>query len=245
MNPYKEYKYHYVYKTTNTINGKIYIGVHCCNILENTYLGSGVLLKPAIKKYGRDNFTKEILHICDSYEDALDIERSLVNIDFVKDRLTYNMEIGGRGGKYWTGELIEKMSITQKQRYKNGARNWNCGLTKDTDDRLLEISKKLSAANKGKFTGKNNPMYGKSTTDLMTPDKISEWKANIKKSNTGKKRTEDQKTNYSNYAKTRFWIVNNVNTLKHCTDINDQRILSGEFQVGRKWKNSDEPRTTS
>ena len=51
-----------IYKTTNLINGKIYVGSDISNI--PSYLGSGKILKCAIKKYGKDNFQKEILDIC-------------------------------------------------------------------------------------------------------------------------------------------------------------------------------------
>jgi group I intron endonuclease len=48
-----------VYITTNLINGKKYIGSHTKN--NPDYLGSGKWLKSAIKKYGRDNFKRQIL----------------------------------------------------------------------------------------------------------------------------------------------------------------------------------------
>ena len=56
----------YIYKTTNLINGKIYVGKHESSFTNSVYLGSGVALKSSIKKHGRDNFKKEVrreLHI--------------------------------------------------------------------------------------------------------------------------------------------------------------------------------------
>lgn len=59
-----EYQYGYVYKTTNLINGRYYIGMHRASIpgeQDKFYLGSGVLLKQAIALYGRDNFEQKII----------------------------------------------------------------------------------------------------------------------------------------------------------------------------------------
>ena len=56
-----EYKYHIIYKTTNLINGKIYVGMHSTDNLNDGYLGSGWILKQAIKKYGKENFKGEVL----------------------------------------------------------------------------------------------------------------------------------------------------------------------------------------
>lgn len=50
-----------LYQTTNLVNGKIYVGIHQSQSLDDAYLGSGKLLKAAIKKYGRKNFKREIL----------------------------------------------------------------------------------------------------------------------------------------------------------------------------------------
>jgi hypothetical protein len=55
-----------VYKTTNIINNKIYIGKDAKN--RPSYLGSGKLLKEDIAKYGKENFIKEVLEVCDSLE---------------------------------------------------------------------------------------------------------------------------------------------------------------------------------
>lgn len=89
---------HYIYKTTNLINNKIYIGYHHSDDIENDkYLGSGEYLLKAIKKYRRKNFKREILFEFDNQEDAYNKENELVDEIFVKRKDTYNTSIGGKG----------------------------------------------------------------------------------------------------------------------------------------------------
>jgi len=61
---------HYVYITTNVVNGRQYIGDHSSNNLNDNYLGSGVAFRKAIKKYGKENFTKQILELFNTKEEA-------------------------------------------------------------------------------------------------------------------------------------------------------------------------------
>ena len=66
-----------VYKTTNLLNNKIYIGLHETEDLNDSYLGSGILLKQAIKKYGSNNFKKEILFVYDNKIEMINKEKEL------------------------------------------------------------------------------------------------------------------------------------------------------------------------
>ena len=90
--------YNFVYKTTNLINNKYYIGVHSTDDLDDGYLGSGKLLKRALKKYSKENFKREILHFCESMDAALAKEKEIVDLEFVKCESNYNVAIGGSGG---------------------------------------------------------------------------------------------------------------------------------------------------
>lgn len=90
---------HYtIYKTTNLINGKIYIGKHKTTNLDDMYIGSGKILKHAIKKHGIDNFIKEYLFIFDNEEDMNNKEAELVSEEFIKEDTNYNLKLGGEGG---------------------------------------------------------------------------------------------------------------------------------------------------
>ena len=87
-----------IYKITNTINGKIYIGKHQTKDVNDAYMGSGKYLRRAIEKHGFENFSKEILFVFDT-EDAMNAkEAELVTEEFCLREDTYNLCPGGHGG---------------------------------------------------------------------------------------------------------------------------------------------------
>lgn len=67
--------YGYIYKITNLITDKIYIGQHIGEEFDKKYFGSGKLLKDAIKKYSKKNFKKEILEFCQTEEELNEREK--------------------------------------------------------------------------------------------------------------------------------------------------------------------------
>lgn len=138
-------KQFYVYLTTNQINGKKYIGQHYGE-LNDSYLGSGTILKKAIIKFGRENFTKEILEICDNYESLNKAEEKwIAQYNAISNPNFYNIASGGLNSNPIAGM---------------------------TEEAKQERAKKLSIAATGKrnhfygqhFKGEQHPMYGKHHT---------------------------------------------------------------------------------
>ena len=89
---------YYLYKITNLCNGKIYIGVHKTISSNDGYMGSGKLIKTAIKKYGRNNFSKDILETFSNEKDMISREQEIVTKEFVLDDSNYNIMPGGKFG---------------------------------------------------------------------------------------------------------------------------------------------------
>jgi hypothetical protein len=87
-----------IYRVTNKINNKVYIGKHQTKDLKDGYMGSGKHLKRSIGKYGIDNFNKEILFVFDNEADMNSKEAELVTEEFTKEDTNYNLCPGGKGG---------------------------------------------------------------------------------------------------------------------------------------------------
>lgn len=89
---------YYFYKITNLINQKYYYGVHKQDVNKpDRYMGSGYVLKKAIKKYGIKNFSKEIIKYFNCEHDMYKYEREIVSREFINlhSDECYNVVIGG------------------------------------------------------------------------------------------------------------------------------------------------------
>jgi hypothetical protein len=104
-----------VYKITNLINNKIYVGIHVTSNLDDGYMGSGSLIKRAIKKYGIANFKRENLAFFDNKEDMLKMEAEIVNTSFIQSDNTYNMCEGGSGGSSFNYKILKEHNIVKYQ----------------------------------------------------------------------------------------------------------------------------------
>jgi len=130
-----------IYKTTNQINGKFYIGVHDLS-RSGTYFGSGKRLLQAIRKYGKENFKQEILICFETKSEAFVAEAEIVTEDLVKDRMCYNMTVGGSGGAIRKGQ-------TNSKEHNNKIRSSLMGNINGSGRRSEKVRAKISNARKG------------------------------------------------------------------------------------------------
>lgn len=77
--PRKQKKYHYIYKTTNIITNKYYIGMHSTDDLDDGYVGSGKKLWYSVNKYRKENHKKEILEYLPNRKELSNREKGLGN----------------------------------------------------------------------------------------------------------------------------------------------------------------------
>jgi hypothetical protein len=153
---------HYVYCVTNTVSNRKYIGSHVGQ-LDDSYLGSGVHLKKAIKKYGKERFVKDIL-----WEGPKEYMREIETywceyFDVANNSLFYNCTNKGTG--YEKGRPNLKLS---EVRLLMKIPAWNKGLTKETCTKVAAYSETL----KGKPSGmKGKVAWNKGKPGTMTGKK--------------------------------------------------------------------------
>lgn len=92
--------YYYVYLTTCLVNGKIYVGKCKIRPYHESYYGSGIILCNAIKKYGVENFTKQIISLHETEEECFEAEKYYIEALHARDpEVGYNIASGGPGGR--------------------------------------------------------------------------------------------------------------------------------------------------
>jgi hypothetical protein len=101
------------------VNGKYYVGRHSTTNINDGYMGSGIWIKNAIRKYGRQNFIKEILDEANSSAALWELERKYVNETVVNDENSYNMSVGGK--HYLIGLTTDQLKKHQSMAGKLGA----------------------------------------------------------------------------------------------------------------------------
>ncbi|CAH1615724.1 homing endonuclease [Escherichia phage UGJNEcP4] len=169
---------HLVYKIINLVNNKYYVGIHSTENIKDSYMGSGLYIKASIKKYGLENHRKEILYNFDTREEAIQMERIIVNEEFIKNPLTYNISLGGNAAPFIKEETRLKQSIAAKNRpysfYENLFKTRKKSKCLELRNKSKEHIEKIRQSNirNGTYLPENNPMFGK-THSQETRDKIS------------------------------------------------------------------------
>ena len=212
-----------IYKTTNNINGKYYIGKHKTRDLDDNYLGSGKILNYAIKKHGINNFTREYLFIFDNEEDMNNKELELVSEEFIKEDTNYNLKLGGAGGWDYINSNNLAYSWDPETSHYNfalfGRKAHAEKYHNDVKYRNMHIENLKRAS---KIAQKNNPngtFYGKSHSE--------ETKLKISKSNTHQKGS-----NNSQYGM--MWIYSLEEKISK--RISKDEIIPDGWYKGRKMK---------
>lgn len=163
-------KYGYIYLTTNLINGKIYVGQHAFKSTRCNYKGSGKKILRAFKKYGKENFKKEILEYCDSFEELNEREKYWIKKYNARNRkVGYNITDGGQGtpglkhseeakkkisehnSRYWKGKQLHPNTIRAHRAYiKEHPPRLGTHVSEETKEKLRQAN-----------LGKTSPMKGK------------------------------------------------------------------------------------
>ncbi|UDY80688.1 GIY-YIG nuclease family protein [Geobacillus phage GR1] len=171
--------YGYIYETTNLVNGKKYVGKKTGPFNES-YKGSGRLIKEAIKKYGSENFQTKVLEWCDSSEELCEKEiywiKKLGTLSKYGNGYNQNLvSAKGYEGQEHSEDTKNKISSSLKKAYV-GRKNVNYGRKLPEKTRLkMSLSKraeKNSFYNKSHSeetklkmsetrSGKGNHMYGR------------------------------------------------------------------------------------
>ncbi len=102
-----------VYEITNTLNGKVYVGKHQTENLDDGYMGSGKCLKHSINKYGEENFMKKILYVFETEGEMNLKESELVTEEFCSRDDNYNLCPGGQGGWGYINKMVGSGEMTR------------------------------------------------------------------------------------------------------------------------------------
>lgn len=180
-----------LYKTVNTVNGKYYIGKHKQKNNYNPddfdgYLGSGQLLCKAIKKYGRDKFSRSTITYAYTDKEISKLELDYITDDIIKDPNSYNIGKGGQGGNIKSDKALQALSEEFKKNnpmhiIKNDPekyKSWLENVSKGTKAAIAnsENYKNANIKHTARFNSDNNPGKNKSPE---TCKKISEAKKGI------------------------------------------------------------------
>lgn len=160
-----------IYKTTNLINQKFYVGKDTHN--NPNYYGSGKRLKLAIQKYGLDNFKKETIEICNNLEQLNEREKFWIKeLNAINEG--YNISLGGDGGDTISNNP-RKSEITKIHSDKMKLETYN----KKKGTKIIKLKKRDDPNWVNPRIGKPSPLLGKPSDKKGTSNpKHSEWMKN-------------------------------------------------------------------
>lgn len=142
--------YGFVYCTTNNINGMKYIGQHCSNLEDDQYLGSGRNIRKAIKEFGKENFTREIIGWAANQSELDQLEIDMINkYDAVNSPNFYNIAPGGFTHAQ-SEETRRKISQTLTGIKRSEETRKKMSECKKRENLSPETRRKLSEAQKGR-----------------------------------------------------------------------------------------------
>lgn len=205
----KEKQYHFLYKTTNLLNGKYYYGMHSTDDLNDGYYGSGRRLRRSLNKYGKENHKVEILEFLSDRKSLTNREKEIVNLNEIAKENCMNIMIGGKGG-----------FISEEQQRHRSICGGNAFAEKlKTNPEFRENHRKIVSNNM-----KQNNNLGKIKHNTFTNKKHSE--------ETKRKIGEKNKINSSGEKNSRYgtcWIIKD--------DVNKSiKIIDLEYYINLGWK---------
>ena len=163
----------YNYVTINILNNKKYVGMHSALNTDNSYLGSGILLKRAIKKYGKENFKKEVICICENKVIAHENEKKYIEQYNSIQPNGYNIHPNGGLGPndVQTAESIKKMSEKLK-----GRPAWNKGIkhSKEAIEKIIKAKAKYKGKPGHKHTEEFKAMVAIKNSERIITDACRE-----------------------------------------------------------------------
>ena len=202
----KEKQFNYVYLTTNLINGKQYVGDHSTNNLNDHYLGSGIYFDKAILKYGKENFSKQILEQFNTKECSFDAQEKYINEYNTLIPNGYN--ISPKGGSKYQGSCSEETKKKLSKIWKGRKHSEESKLKMGRPGRKHseESKKKMSESQKGKIISEETKkkmseshkgiLKGRKASN-ETKNKLSKLRKGKPSPNKGKKMSEEAKLKIS------------------------------------------------
>ena len=202
--------FHYLYKITHIKTGRIYIGIHSTNDLEDRYFANGVYeasetsdsdwiklnhseranqghIKYALRKYGRESFEREIIQWCNSREELILLEEQVVTKEFIDRVDTFNQRTGGYANTEFSEEVRKRISKNNPMHREEVRIKVSQAQKKIwNEEKRRQFSSKNPMKNREiaeKLSGENSVWFGKKHSQI-TKEKISN-------ANKGKKQSKE------------------------------------------------------